>query len=370
MMTTKSQLNHINAKVLMVGPDLALHGGIVSVVKGYLEGGLPQACGAFEYLGTGVGVGAGTLGKSLAFAGALACYRRELPKYDIVHLHISARGSYRRKSIMARMAHKAGKGVILHDHDGEFAKAFEEGGDAYRRDVRETFGLADRVVVLSEEWRDYFAENVCDPGKITVVHNGVKVPAQPCSPCSHQDVLFLGRLDARKSPDVLLRASREALRRFPETKVLFGGDGEIEKNRRLAEELGIADRCEFCGWVTGKEREALFARAAVYCLPSKNEGLPMSVLEAMARGIPTVATAVGGVPQVIEDGVSGFLIDVDDVGGLSEELISLLDSAELRADVGRDARNQIISRFGIDRSVARIEEIYDALSRGREAGDE
>lgn len=166
-----SSKNSVHAKVLMVGPDLSLHGGIVSVVQGYLDGGLPEACDAFEYLGTGVG--SSKLGKSLAFTRALIRYAMIMPSYDIIHLHISARGSYKRKSIMARMAHKAGKYVILHDHDGEFKKAFEEGGDSYRRDVRKTFGLADRVVVLSEEWLDYFAENVCDLDKIEVVHNGV-----------------------------------------------------------------------------------------------------------------------------------------------------------------------------------------------------
>ena len=325
----KSPLNHITAKVLMAGPDLELHGGIVSVVKGYLEGGLPQACDGFEYLGTGVG--SSKLGKSVAFARALVRYRHIMPEYDIVHLHISARGSYKRKSIMARMARKAGKRIILHDHDGEFAKAFEEGGDDYRRDVRETFGMADRVVVLSEEWRDYFAENVCDPNKITVVHNGVVVPAKPCSPCSRQDVLFLGRL---------------------------GGDGEVEKNRRLAEDLGIADRCEFHGWVTGGEREALFERAAVYCLPSKNEGLPMSVLEAMARGVPTVATAVGGVPQVIEDGVNGFLVSVDDIETLSKRLIALLESTTLRETVGVASRETILRSFSVARSINEVLEVY------------
>lgn len=182
---------HVHAKVLMVGPDLSLHGGIVSVVKGYLDAGLPEACDAFEYLGTGIG--SSKLGKSVAFSRALIRYAMIMPSYDIIHLHISARGSYKRKSIMARMAHKAGKYVILHDHDGEFKKAFEEGGDPYRRDVRKTFSIADRVVVLSEEWRDYFSKNVCDLEKIDVVHNGVKVPDQPCSPCSRQDVLFLGR---------------------------------------------------------------------------------------------------------------------------------------------------------------------------------
>lgn len=176
---------HVHAKVLMVGPDLSLHGGIVSVVKGYLDAGLPEACDAFEYLGTGIG--SSTLGKTVAFSRALIRYAIIMPSYDIIHLHISARGSYKRKSIMARMAHKAGKYVILHDHDGEFKKAFEEDGESYRRDVRKTFSIADRVVVLSEEWRDYFSKNVCDLEKIDVVHNGVKVPDQPCAPCPRQE---------------------------------------------------------------------------------------------------------------------------------------------------------------------------------------
>lgn len=354
-----SAKNRVHAKVLMVGPDLSLHGGIVSVVQGYLDGGLPEACDAFEYLGTGVG--SSKLGKSLAFTRALIRYAMIMPSYDIIHLHISARGSYKRKSIMARMAHKAGKYVILHDHDGEFKKAFEEGGDSYRRDVRKTFSIADRVVVLSEEWRDYFAENVCDSEKIVVVHNGVKVPAEPCSPWSQQDILFLGRLDARKSPDVLLRASRQVLERFPGTKVVFGGDGEVEKNKALAEELGIANHCEFHGWVSGAEREGLFARAAVYCLPSKNEGLPMSVLEAMARGIPTVATPVGGVPRVIEDGVSGFLVDVDDVDALSDRLNILLDKPGLRENVGAASRNTVMRLFNVGGSIKQLLALYRAL---------
>ena len=343
----------------MVGPDLSLHGGIVSVVQGYLDGGLPEACDAFEYLGTGVGYS--KLGKSFAFARALARYAKAMPSYDIVHLHISARGSYKRKSIMACMAHKAGKCVILHDHDGEFKKTFEESDDAYRRNVRETFGIADRVVVLSEEWRDYFAENVCDPGKIDVVHNGVKVPAKPCSPCSRQDVLFLGRLDARKSTSGLLRASREVLERFPDTKIVFGGDGEVEKNKQLAEELGIADRCEFHGWVTGDEREALFEHAAAYCLPSKNEGMPMSVLEAMARGIPTIATSVGGIPQVIRDGVNGYLMPVDDESKLSGLLCTLMGSEDLRLSIGRAGRSTISGRFNVKRNVDAIVQLYKEL---------
>lgn len=359
---------YIDSRVLMVGPDLSLHGGIVSVVRGYLDCGLPEECEGFEYLGTGSG--SSKLEKSTAFARSLVSYARALPNFDIIHLHISARGSYKRKSIMARMAHRAGKSVILHDHDGEFAKTFEESGEGYRRHVRETFGIADKVIVLSEEWRDYFARNVCDAERIVVVHNGVSVPAEPCAPCAHRDVLFLGRLDERKSPDVLLFASKEVLRRFPDTRIVFGGDGEIEKNRRLAEELGIAESCEFLGWVSGDEREALFARAGVYCLPSKNEGLPMSILEAMARGIPTVATSVGGVPQVIEDGESGLLVDVDDVDGLSAKLSFLLGSEESRATIGLAGRRRIQQEFTVVKSARKILEVYQSLLCGGEVRDE
>lgn len=350
---------YVDAKVLMVGPDLSLHGGIVSVVEGYLGYGLPGACEGFEYLGTGTG--SSKFAKTAAFARVLARYTRILPGYDIVHLHISARGSYKRKSIMTHMARKAGKYIVLHEHDGEFAKTFEGSDESYRRNVRETFGAADRVIVLSEEWRDFFAESVCDAEKIVVVHNGVSVPADPCDPCAHQNILFLGRLDARKSPDVLLRAAKSVLKRFPDVRMIFGGDGAIEKYKRLAEELGIEKNCEFHGWVSEADRETLFARAGVYCLPSKNEGLPMSVLEAMARGIPTVATAVGGVPRVIEDGESGILVDVDNVEGLSAGLCFLLGSKETRAMIGLAGRRRIQQEFTVNKSSGKILDVYRSL---------
>lgn len=161
-----------------------------------------------------------------------------------------------------------------------------------------------------------------------------------------------------------LFASREILSRFPDTKIVFGGDGEVEKNKSLAAELGIAERCEFHGWVAGAEREGLFERAAVYCLPSKNEGLPMSVLEAMARGIPTVATPVGGIPQVINDGVDGVVIPVDNHQALAVALNHLLESSELRKEMGTLARKKILSSFDINLLLSEILGIYCNATSG------
>lgn len=132
----------------------------------------------------------------------------------------------------------------------------------------------------------------------------------------------------------------------------------FEKNKVLAKELGIENRCEFHGWVSGSDREALFERAAVYCLPSKNEGLPMSLLEAMARGIPAVATPVGGIPQVIDDGVNGMLVPVGNYCALATALCEALDSSELRKNMGYKAREKVHSIFDIDMLLGELSEIY------------
>ena len=151
------------------------------------------------------------------------------------------------------------------------------------------------------------------------------------------------------------------LEQHPDAKLLFGGDGYPERYGALARELGIADRCEFLGWITGEDKERLFERAGIYCLPSKNEGMPMSVLEAMAHGVPTIATPVGGVPQVIEDGVNGYLMPVDDEARLSELLCNLMDSQDLRASIGFAGRETISDRFNIERNVEELVRLYGEL---------
>lgn len=348
-----------DATVLMVGPDRSLRGGIVSVVDGYFNAGLSNMCGKCDYLGTGFGTNLAS--KSIAFARALITYERILDSYEMVHLHMGPRGSYRRKSIMARIAKRHGKKIILHEHSGEFARDFEEGDESYRSNVRHTFSIADRVIVLSEEWRDYFSEYICDKSKIEVLHNGVELPKMKCSPDKNTDVLFLGRLGTRKSPDVLLRASREILRAFPEMRLIFGGDGDINYYRMLAQELDILNQCEFLGWVSGEEKEKLFSRAGIYCLPSKHEGMPMSVLEAMAHGIPTISTRVGGVPQIIQSGVNGLLFDPDNETELACLLAKLVRSPSLREKIGLEGHRTIEDCFSVQVTVQKLVSIYKTV---------
>ena len=351
-----------NPRVLMIGPSLSSRGGMATVERQLVER-LPKAGVQTKFISTYDDCG--IIKKAFIAFSAYIQFCRSMRDADLLHVHMASRGSFERKSIFLRTAKNKDLKTVIHLHGGEFGVWFDDEIDEKKRcKIRDLFNSVDAVVVLSEEWENWLVSRGFSPKRLVVVHNAVSVPDQSCSPCSHRDVLFLGRLDARKSPDVLLRASREVLSRFPDTKIVFGGDGEVEKNKALATELGIADRCEFHGWVAGTEREELFKRAAVYCLPSKNEGLPMSVLEAMARGIPAVATPVGGIPQLINDGVEGFLVPVDDHRALAVALNHLLESKELRKEMGHSARNKMLNSFNINLLLSEILSIYCNATSG------
>lgn len=341
--------------VLMVGPDLAMQGGIAAVAGGLISGGLGEICN-LQYVPTACE--GSRLKKSLKYIQGMYQFKKALDSADIVHIHVSVRGSFRRKYRIAKIARNKKKKLILHEHNGEFAEIFESESNDYRAKVREFFSWADTVIVLSEEWQGYFAKNICDANKIMVMHNAVSLPHVPVNPCTRQDVLFLGRLGARKSPDVLLHAAKALHAQFPEVRYCFAGDGNIEKYKALAKELDIDDQCDFLGWVKGDEKERLVRESGVFCLPSRHEGMPMSLLEMMAYGLPCIATPVGGIPQVICDGENGILTSVGNYDELAKKLAMLLDDPGLRQRIGFAARETIAAEFDVETNIGRLIRLY------------
>ncbi len=352
-------------KVLMMGPDLSARGGITSVVRGYLDAGLADMCD-LRYIPSMVD--GPKFRKLLVAARAYAELSRGLKDADVVHLHLSKGASYTRKRLFALRARKAGVPYVIHLHTGEFDRLFEVAGEEKRAEVRDLFGGAAAVIALSEEWRDYLAANVCAAERIAVLHNAVDIPPEPSYP-SNGSVLFLGRLDDRKSPDALIRAGAALLPRHPEMRLVFAGDGDVARYEALAAELGVAGSCEFLGWVSG-DREALLSSCPVFCLPSRAEGMPMALLEAMAHGMAVVATPVGGVPQVVRDGENGLLVPVGDDAALAGALDGVLSDAELRLRLGRAARRTVEAGFGMEAHLRRLMEIYRKAVAARGGGRE
>jgi glycosyltransferase involved in cell wall biosynthesis len=174
-------------------------------------------------------------------------------------------------------------------------------------------------------------------------------------------VLFLGRLDPDKGILDLLQAVAEVRAAVPDVRMVCAGDGDRIGVARYAERLGIAEAVKFTGWVGPSGKRALLEAAAVVALPSYREGLPLSLLEAMAAGVPAVASAVGGVAEALVDGVSGYLIAPGDTATLARHLRRLLLERALGERLGGAARETARARFAPERALAKLDEVYAGL---------
>lgn len=345
-------------RLLVIGPDPERsQGGMASIIRNILNNGTIGE--EYEVTMYPSFIDGSAVRRGLYFVARELRFRSLGRGYDVYHIHIcSGTSTWRKMRYVRRLGSDASK-VVLHVHGARYHLFYEQCSDAQRRRIRDLYASVAKVVVLSEEWRDWFVENeVCDPRKLEVLYNAVEVPPENRTDYAKESVLFMGRLGERKSPDVLLRAAAKVLPAHPSARFVFGGDGDVDTYRRMAEELGVADRCEFLGWVSGEAKEQAFLGSSVYCLPSKDEGMPMSVLEAMSYGLATVSTPVGGMPQVIDDRVDGLFFPVGDVDALAELLDGLLASNGERARLGAAGRRKVEEKFSMDAYGRRLSRIY------------
>ncbi|MGQ0547634.1 MAG: glycosyltransferase, partial [Betaproteobacteria bacterium] len=144
----------------------------------------------------------------------------------------------------------------------------------------------------------------------------------------------------------------------PDVKLVCAGDGDRVAVARYAERLGIAEAVRFTGWVGPSGKRALLEAAAAFALPSYDEAMPISLLEAMSAGVPVIASPVGGIPEVVVDGVSGYLAAPGDTATLERLLRRLLVDRALGMRIGAAGRESARLRFAPERTLPRLEEIY------------
>ena len=347
--------------VVMIGTGLATRGGIAAVVNVYASAGMfrrypvryiESHCdgSAFDKLAALLRGYARFLG--MLFTGQVG----------VAHIHVASRASFWRKSLFFWPAWLLRVPVIMHLHGAEFSIFYEqECGPLRKALVRAVFDRAARVVVLSSAWKRWMQAVTRNP-RVEAIYNPVQLPLdadwQQRVP---GQVLFLGRLGARKGSYDLVGAASKIAPAQPGLRLLMGGDGEIDETQRHAHDLGIGSRVSTLGWVGAEQRAQLLSRAWMYALPSYNEGLPMSVLEAMAAGLPVLTTPVGGIPEAVTDGVEGFVVDPGDVDGMARRMAQLLSDATLARAMGAAARRKVETTFSAAAVLPRIERMYKDL---------
>jgi glycosyltransferase involved in cell wall biosynthesis len=189
----------------------------------------------------------------------------------------------------------------------------------------------------------------------------ISVPELPAKP---NLILFLGRLEAAKGIYDLLDAVARVRAAVPDLRLVCAGDGDRIGVAHYAERLGIADAVKFTGWVGPSGKRALLEHAAAFALPSYDESLPVSLVEAMSAGIPVVASPVGGIAEVVADGASGFLVAPGDKGAIERSLRRLLMDRKLAARMSIAARETAKARFSPERALPVIENLYESLGVG------
>lgn len=348
--------------IVMVGPSLQSRGGIASVVGIYDRAGLFEKW-AIRYLHSHV-EGAKTL-KLLVALKALRTFATllMLRRVQILHIHMARNTSFWRKSLFILLAYATKCPVCIHLHSGGFPDFYwKRCGPSQKLFVRFILDHAARVIVLSSQWRALLG-GITKNTRITQIPNFViDVQNQPISYLREKyALLFLGRLNVEKGFFDLLEAAVVARQKFPEFMLRCGGEGDMNSVTSAIKELGIESNVTLLGWVEEEDRLKLFDSATIFVLPSYIEGVPMGILEAMAAGVPCIATTVGGIPDVIEPNVDGILVAPGDVHALANAIVLLLGDENMRTTMGAAAKKKISERFSAEAVVPQLEAIYREL---------
>lgn len=351
--------------VVMLGTSFETRGGIASVLQAYRAAGLferwPMDFVATHRDGSWPQKAFTVLCAIFAFLALMLRHRRA-----VLHVHSASRASFWRKSVFMSLALLARWPVIFHLHGGGFATFYDaECGPARRRIVRFFLDRAACIVVVSERWCAWMHKATRNP-RVVSISNPVSMPP-PSAAREPALVAFAGRCAPHKGVLELLQAGAALEGDFPGLRIECVGDGDLEAVRRQARSLGIEQRLALHGWVGSRRRDELLARASVFVLPSHAEGQPLGLLEAMAAGCPVVASAVGGIPDLVDHGFNGLLVPPRDPRALAEAIASLLGNPALAREMGRAARATIAARFVPERSFERLEQVYVRLGVPRDA---
>ena len=326
-------------KILTIGIDYrVVHGGVAAVESVYSTFYEP-----FNHISTVVDYGkikkAWILVKAMVEFFYWMMFHKEI---RIVHVHAASDISFYRKSIFIVIAKRFGKKVIFHSHGAEL-HIFANQHPVF---VKKVLGRCDCIIALSQSWKEWFTETFHHPD-VVVIKN---IIANPQIRETEKDgklrLLFLGRLGKRKGFYDLVEELREHRAEFEDKmEVLFGGDGEVEEVCSLIKEYQLDNIAKYQGWVDAEKRSYLLNLCDVYILPSYNEGLPISILEAMSYSLPIISTNVGGIPEIVKSDENGFLIEPGDKQGIYNAICYFMEHRNRVPEFGKVSRELVKEHF-------------------------
>ena len=286
-------------------------------------------------------------------------------KIKIIHMHGASYGSFYRKYLVFLIGkYLFNKKVVYHLHAAEFHIFYKESFFVVKKLITHLIDNSDCIIVLSATWLNYVERNF-KPKYTIILNNPIEIPQNLFNNKLDDDniitLLFMGRIGDRKGIFDLLEVLHENHHHYKKQIFLkIGGDGELEKLKSFITSNSLQDIVEYIGWVDGDLKHTFLSTCDALILPSYNEGLPIAILEAMSYGKAIISTNVGGISEVVHQGINGFLIEPGDKLALKHSIDMLLANKPNILIMGNKSLD-IIQKYTISEVSKNMELLYKNL---------
>lgn len=355
-MSNENRLRH----VCIIGTSQSAHGGISGVIK-LIDSEIKLSGYKFTHIVSHDDLGA--FGKINIALKAIIQFTNALrgKRFDLVHLHTADGASFYRSIPFILLSRHYRIPIINHIHCASWVDFYRNAGKFKQSLIKNVYNKCTRIIALSPEWKSNLSE-VYPETRICILGNCIPVRENDWSPKqSNRTVSFVSRIETIKGVDILPNIIEETAQKIPDIRFIIAGDGsKLNKLKDAIAQRGLSDHVVFTGWIDDSGKKILFELSSVFLLPSYGEGMPMCLLEAMGYSLPCITTPVGGIPQIVIDGINGFLCPPGNSAVFSQRIVSLLKDKQLYdrmvAGTKRVATAHSPSSFG--RS---LKDIYDDL---------
>lgn len=339
----QSEKKLLKPRILMVGTHLTkTRGGITTLITELLNSEL-QNDFQIRYIASQAedfgGFRKGILALSAMLKFAVEIFRRPP---TLVYIHIGSNASLYRESLFIILAKVFNRKVIGHFHAGDIDEYFSVQSNVGQMFISKSLSLCDRLIAVADESARKL-KKLAPESEIEVVVNSIKTDDFNFLPHRFDQrknlvrILFVGAMGKLKGEKDLADALKILRDKFSNLRVSFLGYGS-EDLLEYCREIGVEDLIEFCGAVSLEKRIEFYENADIFVLPTLAEAMPISVIEAMASGLAIVSTKVGGIPEIIENGKEGFLVEPQNFEQLAEKIELLANDKKLRLKIASAAR--------------------------------
>ncbi|MBU3570698.1 glycosyltransferase family 4 protein [Priestia aryabhattai] len=281
---------------------------------------------------------------------------------DLVHIHSSFGPSFYRKIPFIYIARIARKPIINHCHGADFEEFYLKASQKKKALIKNVYNKCNITIALSNEWKEKLKDIVPDE-KIVVIENYSIINKcamkERMSKKNKKQVLFLGEIGYRKGCYDIPAVIEKVKESVADVQFVLGGSGDIDKIKALIKERKLEENVVFPGWVRGEDKDKLLRESDIFFLPSYNEGMPMSILDAMGYGLPVVSSNVGGIPKIVYNNKNGSIHEPGDINGFASSIINLLTNKSKRVESGKASLEIVQGSYSLEKHLTSLSKLYE-----------